>query len=434
MQTKELHIGIDFSKLRADTGMFDGQGETIVSHQALSNTNTGFEKFKKLILEASATYDIETVNISGEATSLYWMPFFLEIAKDKELKEANTHLYLLNPRMVKWFKKSLPADHKTDAKDAQIIAERTRVMRPAHEWQPDYDWFRLRYYTRLRFHLVQDLTREKNYFQAYLFVLNNAYAQYKPFSDMFGAISCKFLKQLDKLDEIVAMETLDALQILQESSKTKLPDPLQNLRTLQKIAKERFVINDDFASTLQQILNLVLNHIQFIAGQIRELESMIVVEAARHPEVAALRSVPGIGPIFSSGISSEVGDLDRFLQGQKWDNKRNRYRPKNLRDAEASIAKISGLWWPRFASGSFEAEDRNLSKSGNRYLRYYLIEAAEHLRQHVPAYTEYYQKKYAEVNRHRHKRALVLTARKSIGLYVGLLHRKEPFCSKENAT
>jgi len=32
-----------------------------------------------------------------------------------------------------------------------------------------------------------------------------------------------------------------------------------------------------------------------------------------------------------------------------------------------SLVKIAGLWWPRFASGDFEAEDHRMVKTGNRY-------------------------------------------------------------------
>jgi len=43
----------------------------------------------------------------------------------------------------------------------------------------------------------------------------------------------------------------------------------------------------------------------------------------------------------------------------------------------------------------------------------------------------FYDRKYLEVNKHQHKRALVLTARKSVGLFVGLLHRNEAYRSEE---
>lgn len=38
-------------------------------------------------------------------------------------------------------------------------------------------------------------------------------------------------------------------------------------------------------------------------------------------------------------------------------------------------------------------------------------------------YKAYYQKKYAEVTKHRHKRALVLTARKFVRLVFALLSK-----------
>ena len=72
-----------------------------------------------------------------------------------------------------------------------------------------------------------------------------------------------------------------------------------------------------------------------------------------------------------------------------------------------------------------------MAKSGNRYLRYYLVQAANQLRQHVPEYASFYARKHREAAKHHHKRALVLTARKSVGLLVGLLHRQEAYRSKE---
>ena len=72
-----------------------------------------------------------------------------------------------------------------------------------------------------------------------------------------------------------------------------------------------------------------------------------------------------------------------------------------------------------------------MAKTGNRYLRYYFIQAANLMRLHIPEYVAYYKRKYNESVKHHHKRALVLTARKSVGLFVGLLHRNEPFRSKE---
>jgi len=432
MENAVLNVGIDFSKRRADFGIFGPQGEFIDDHIAVRNSRTGYEQFRARLLEVMEMHSLEEVRITGEATSTYWLPFFMEIVKDQKLNEHVVHPYLVNPKWVHWYKKSFPPDHKTDARDCFYIADRTRVMQPSHEWQVDEAWLGLRFLTRLRYHLVQDLTREKNYYQAYLFILNNAYAQIKPFSGLFSDTSSKILTDLGQMEAFSQLDLYQLADRLQEMSGNRLKEPLKNAQQLKTVIDEHFRIDPRFAQVLQRMLNLVLEHIQFIQCQIETVNQFIDEEAANHPEVALLRTIPGIGSVFSCGIAAEIGGIDRFVNGQKYDRKKKCYRPKNLRDVDASVAKIAGLWWPRFASGSFEAEERKLSKTGNRYLRYYLIEAANRLRQWEPNFHAFYHKKFDESKKFAHKRALVLTARKSIRLYVGLLHRKEPYAQRRD--
>ena len=85
------------------------------------------------------------------------------------------------------------------------------------------------------------------------------------------------------------------------------------------------------------------------------------------------------------------------------------------------VAQFAGLTWPAHESGQFQAEDTPLSQRGNRYLRYYLVEAANSVRSHCPEYADYYAAKYAQTPKHPHQRALVLTARKLVRLIDALL-------------
>jgi len=66
-----------------------------------------------------------------------------------------------------------------------------------------------------------------------------------------------------------------------------------------------------------------------------------------------------------------------------------------------------------------------MSKAGNRYLRYFLVEAANSVKNHSPVYHDFYQKKFNEVKKHQHKRALALTSRKLIRLIFGLLDKNQ---------
>ena len=66
-----------------------------------------------------------------------------------------------------------------------------------------------------------------------------------------------------------------------------------------------------------------------------------------------------------------------------------------------------------------------MTKTGNKYLRYYLIEAANSAKNYVPEYKDYYYKKFGEVTKHSHKRALALTSRKLVRLIFGLLTKNQ---------
>ena len=428
--TNRLQVGLDFSQKRADLCLLSPQGDLLEAHLPFANSLPGYEQAKALLLEAMARFQFDGLNISGEATGYYWWPFFQQLTGDPDLNQHDLELFLLNPRWVKWFKKCFAQDDKCDQKDPFYIAERTRTRRPPAAWQP-LSTMPLRFYTRYRFHLGQNLTREKNYFLALLFLKASAYTRLEPFSNPFGVTSSHILSQETDLTQLAALPLEHLAQHLAELSHHKLPDPQDNAFKLQETVRQSFPLDPDLAGPVQAVLDLTMAHIRFLEQQCHQVESCIEAELAHYPAIRKLATIPGLGLILAGGIGAEIGDTHRFLQAQKWDKKRKRYRPRSLRDAEDAVAKLAGLWWPRNASGDFEAEDRKMAKSGNAYLRYFAIQAADKMRHHISEYAQFYHKKYHQVPKHQHKRALVLTARKSIGLFVGLLHRNEAFRSKE---
>ena len=130
------------------------------------------------------------------------------------------------------------------------------------------------------------------------------------------------------------------------------------------------------------------------------------VQGLNPEEYTVLNSIPGIGKVYSAGILAEIGSVKAF-------------RNANV------LAKYCGIVWKDNDSGDFEAEDKRMSKAGNGYLRYYIIEATGSVIRHCPEYERFYQKKYAETRNHRHKRALALTSRKFIRLLYGLLDKSQ---------
>ena len=193
-----LQVGIDFGQKKADLCLLFPDGQPLESHISFANSLSGYSLAKQLLLDALDEYAFDGIDVSGEATGYFWLPFFLQLAADPDLDPRDLNLFLLNPRWVKWFKKCFPEDDKSDQTDPFYIAERTRTRRPNAIWSPP-DCLPLRFYTRLRFHLVQNLAREKCYFSAFLFLKASSYRRLKPFvlgpkdqgpfSDVFGVTS-----------------------------------------------------------------------------------------------------------------------------------------------------------------------------------------------------------------------------------------------------
>ncbi len=98
------------------------------------------------------------------------------------------------------------------------------------------------------------------------------------------------------------------------------------------------------------------------------------------------------------------------------------------------LAKLAGFVWPEKQSGHFRAEDKRMPKSANKYLRYYLTEASNGMRRCDPVFGEYYWRKYQQVRKHQHKRALSLTTRKFIRLVFHLLSTNLPYEPKRSNT
>jgi transposase len=67
-----------------------------------------------------------------------------------------------------------------------------------------------------------------------------------------------------------------------------------------------------------------------------------------------------------------------------------------------------------------------MTKVGNPYGRYYFVIGADKLWLFNLEYKAFYWRKYNEVPKHQHKRALVLTARKLVRLVHALLTKDVP--------
>ncbi|MBU5440120.1 transposase [Tissierella sp. MSJ-40] len=169
------------------------------------------------------------------------------------------------------------------------------------------------------------------------------------------------------------------------------PEPIAN--DLKAAARSSYRLSKTVNDSVNQLLAVRLVRIRSLQQQIKDLDKAI--ESYMQLFSAILNSIPGIGSVYGAGLLAEIADIQRF---------------KN----HAALAKYAGIAWTQYQSGDYEASNTKLILSGNKYLKYYFLEAANKVRMHDAELKHYYQSKIKEVPKHQHKRALALTARKLV--------------------
>lgn len=423
-------LGIDLSGDHLDLFLAGPDGRPLMPAQRFAHNLPGSRAACATVSAACKAHPADQLAIGSEATGLLWWHLYHQWAADPQLAELQPVFYLLNPAAVHGFRRAVAPKDKTDQVDARLIAQYLSVPDLAlHPWVNQLEQWPLRFLTRYRCHLAHTLGAYKSYARTWIYLLASAYEDCQPFGDLFGKTSLEILSQYPTLDSLAQIPTPELAEQLDVLGKRRFTDPTANARRLQQAARESYPLDPAVTEAGHFILGQVIDLLRFLDKRLASANAFIATRVQDDADVQNLQAVGGIGPVYAAGLTAEIRPTQRFCDGRKFDHQRGIERPRRLADAEASVAKLAGLWWPRCASGKFEGQDRRMSKAGNAYLRYYLIEAANHVRGHVPEYGAFYQRKYAEATKHHHQRALVLTARKLVRLVFVLLHKHEAYRS-----
>uniref|UniRef100_A0A7V3NTI7 IS110 family transposase n=1 Tax=candidate division WOR-3 bacterium TaxID=2052148 RepID=A0A7V3NTI7_UNCW3 len=404
-----LLVGIDVSLKNHAVQFMNDSGDALASFSVPNDLN-GAEVLSQRILHSADKYSTDMVRVGMEATSnLGWhLAHFLN-SRFHDVDRFKAQVFVLNARKVARFKKGYDSLPKNDRIDAWVIADQLRFGRLPHALTSCIQYEALQRLTRTRFHLMKNIARDKTYFLNQVFLKFSGLRQDNPFSNLFGATCLALLQELEP-EQIVSMSITELVDFLKEKGKNRFENPEELAAYLQKLARSSYRLDKAMADPVNLSLSVMLSVIKTMEKEVTKLDKEIEKLMKSIPET--LSTVKGIGPVFAAGIIAEIGDIHRFSDHN-------------------ALAKYTGLVWSQYQSGEFESEETKRLRTGNKYLRYYLIQASNSVRRHDSDYATFYAKKYAEVPKHQHKRALVLTARKLVRLVFMLLKTKQLYTPPE---
>ena len=403
-----LFVGIDVSKLSNQVYAMNFDQKKLLSF-VVSNDTSGAAKIEEKLIDCLIKNSLDKVVIVMESTGMYSFHIATYLSVSEELAKYSVLVYCINPKTSQNYRKSFSEMDKTDPKDSYILADMARVgkvndLTPVKGPQK----LALQRLTRHRKHISEQIVREKLYVLNNIFLKFSTFGAKSPFSDPFSATAQAVLLEYKSPEDIINTSLEDLTSFLATVSKNRFADSKKVAETLTKCARMSYRLDKAAYDPINTAIASSLSILRCLESQLKHIDKEIVnlTKGFNSDEYNCLISIPGIGPTFAAGILSEIGSIKQF-------------------DNEEALAKYAGLTWRRHQSGKDEYEDTPMTKTGNSYLRYYLVEAAGMAVLHNPVYKDYYQKKFAEVKTHQHTRALALTSRKLVRLIYGLLIKNQ---------
>jgi len=411
--TNNLFIGADVS-LQANQICVMNFDQKVFFNSKFPNTPEGCDSFIDKIKDIYDKYYFEKIIVVCESTGVYSFHLANYLSSHEYLNNFNTEVYCINAHDSEKYRSSFNDIEKTDLNDAAVLADFARVGRTKSLYPfRGSQYLALQRLTRQRYHLSQDLVREK------IYILNNLYLEFsglivsdkkdRPFADIFSATSCEVLDYFDSLEQIAEMPLDDLTNFISKAGKNRFKNPSENAKLLAKAVKASYRLDQISYDGITVAVASSINIIKCLEKEIKAIDEAILktVQGVNPDAYKILLSIRGIGKVFAAGILAEIGSINFF-------------------DSDAKLAKYAGFYWNRSQSGNFEKEDKSFSRHSNKYLRYYLVEATQScINFGFPFIKDFYETKYVEVTKHQHKRALVLSARKLVRLIYGLLRKNQ---------
>ena len=163
-----------------------------------------------------------------------------------------------------------------------------------------------------------------------------------------------------------------------------------------------------------QMLAVLRRLLAVIQEKVEDFEHLVDEAAAGHSVAERLRSIPGIGPFLGLSLAVEIGDINRFPS------------PTHLRGYSGLVPAVT-------QSGDKDARGP-LTKTGNRWLRYAAVQAAQRMSQ-MRNPDPRMKRTFPSVSfRHGYNPGKIAAARRLLDMIYHLLKREEDYQAPVAAT
>ena len=328
-----LFVGIDVSSKSNVVCSMDFEDNKYIS-SSFGNNQPGADELAEKILNCMNTHtNLNTIVVALESTSVYSVHIANFLSTCELLMPYKPYVFCVNPKMTANYRKSYIAMDKTDPLDAYLIADFARCgrLKKCEPWRGS-QFLALKRLTRHRLHLAECITREKTYMVSNLYLkfseLQILEGDSQPFSNIYGATASAVLTEFMSLQEIIDASEEELLQFLAQKSRNRIADISKTSELLKKAARDSYRLDQCMYEPLNVSLASSFNCIQTYQKEIKLIDQAIekCINGLNPNAFTILKSIPGIGPVWASGILAEIGDITAFHSSD-------------------ALAKYAGLTW-----------------------------------------------------------------------------------------
>jgi len=171
------------------------------------------------------------------------------------------------------------------------------------------------------------------------------------------------------------------------------------------VAGRRWLAGLELPFEERETLDSALRRIDFLEGELAEVDQLIATDALASAEIQRMMSVPGVNVVTAATFMAAIGDVSRFPSSRR-------------------LVGYLGLDPRVRQSGAGPASHGRISKQGSAPARYALVEAAWSVVRQPGPMRAFYERIRS---RRRHQVAIVAAARKLACLFWCLLTREEDY-------